>query len=238
VAKGIHNIERLLAATNELPAAAQAAVDMLADQLRETQEKIDAVTARIEAAQKTDPLARRLATIPGVGGRQFSIGAGLRRLARPHVAAAFDWRQGTVEPDIEGRKPVSAPAPLSGCVVPKARREVMANGRRHGNRDTQFGPEHPQVRAIDLDPGAGGFHQGAQPSCCNSDAVYMAATGHMPDPNKALAPREPSILGPRTMGERQAIALRILHRGEAGAQAALPGEGAGVLRRVGVRRCR
>ena len=67
VAKGIHNIERLLEAAKDLPAAARPAVDMLADQLRETQEKIDAVTDRIETAQETDPLARRLATIPGVG---------------------------------------------------------------------------------------------------------------------------------------------------------------------------
>ena len=35
------------------------------------------------------------------------------------------------------------------------------------------------------------------------------------------------------MGERQAIALRAFHRGEAGAQAELPGEDACVLRRVG-----
>ena len=67
VAKGIHNVDRLLAATTELPAAARPAVDLLADQLRDTQEKIDEVTDRIEAAQRTDPLARRLATIPGVG---------------------------------------------------------------------------------------------------------------------------------------------------------------------------
>ena len=66
MAKGIHNVERLLAATDDLPATARAAVEMLATQLRETQEKIDEVTARIEAAQKTDPLAKRLATIPGV----------------------------------------------------------------------------------------------------------------------------------------------------------------------------
>jgi len=67
VAKGIHNVDRLLEAATDLPAAARPAVDLLADQLRETQEKIDAVTERIEAAQRTDPLARRLATIPGVG---------------------------------------------------------------------------------------------------------------------------------------------------------------------------
>ena len=67
VAKGIHNVERLLAAAKVLPAAARPAVDMLADQLRDTQERIDDVTARIEAAQITDPLAKRLVTIPGVG---------------------------------------------------------------------------------------------------------------------------------------------------------------------------
>jgi len=67
VAKGIHNVERLLAAAEELPAAARPAVDLLADQLRETQERIHAATARIEAAQEADELARRLATIPGVG---------------------------------------------------------------------------------------------------------------------------------------------------------------------------
>jgi hypothetical protein len=87
----------------------------------------------------------------------------------------------------------------------------MANGRRHGNRDTQFEPEHLRVRAIDLDPSAGGLHQGAQPPCCNSDAfgavfgpvadtpLTMAATDQMPDPNKALAPREPSTHGSSTM---------------------------------------
>ena len=67
VAKGIHNVDRLLEASSDLPDAARPAIDLLADQLRETQEKIDAVTARIEVAQKSDPLARRLATIPGLG---------------------------------------------------------------------------------------------------------------------------------------------------------------------------
>ena len=67
VAKGIHNVERLLAAADELPSAARPAVDLLADQLRETQERIEAATSRIAAAQEGDELARRLATIPGVG---------------------------------------------------------------------------------------------------------------------------------------------------------------------------
>jgi len=81
VAKGIHSEEdqktirwivfptsdRLLAVAGDLPDAARPAVDLLAEQLRQTEEKIEAVTTELEAAQKDDPLARRLATIPGVG---------------------------------------------------------------------------------------------------------------------------------------------------------------------------
>jgi transposase len=59
--------DRLPGAATELPAAARPAVDLLAGQLRQTQERIDAATAEIEAAQSADPLARRLASIPGIG---------------------------------------------------------------------------------------------------------------------------------------------------------------------------
>ena len=61
IAKGIHNVDRLLEAATGLPTAARSAVDMLAGQLRKTQEKIDELSCRIETRQKTDPLARRLA---------------------------------------------------------------------------------------------------------------------------------------------------------------------------------
>ena len=89
-----------------------------------------------------------------------------------------------------------------------------------GHGSPQFGPEHLQVRAIDLDPSAGVrhlsrtdrvrclTHQGArQHERRNTDAfgavfepvadtrLTMAATDQMPDPNKALAPREPPIHG-------------------------------------------
>ena len=123
VAKGIHNVERLLAAAKDLPAAARPAVDMLAEQLRETQEKIDDVTSRIEAAQKTDPLARRLATIPGVGAITASAIAATTpeidtfRSARDYAAwlgadpaTAFQRRQGAVGPHLEGGQQVSATA--------------------------------------------------------------------------------------------------------------------------------
>ncbi len=67
VAKGIQNIERLIAAARNVPDAARAAVDIRAEQLQDTQNRIDAVTARIAESQADDPLARRLATVPGVG---------------------------------------------------------------------------------------------------------------------------------------------------------------------------
>ena len=95
-AKGIHSEEdqktawgavfptndRLLEAAEHAPEAARPALDLLAGQLRDLEERIDAVTARIEAAQKTGPLARRLATIPGLGVITASaIGASRRRRA-------------------------------------------------------------------------------------------------------------------------------------------------------------
>lgn len=67
VAKGIHNLDRLLEATRDVPEAARPALDLLADQLRDLEARIAAGTARIAADQKADPLARRLATVPGLG---------------------------------------------------------------------------------------------------------------------------------------------------------------------------
>jgi transposase len=67
IAKGTHNIDRLLATVEEAPEATRPALALLADQLRDTHDRIAAVTARIEAAQVEDPLARRLASVPGIG---------------------------------------------------------------------------------------------------------------------------------------------------------------------------
>ncbi|MEO0823733.1 MAG: IS110 family transposase [Pseudomonadota bacterium] len=67
VAKGIHNVDRLLKAAPDIPEAARPAPDLLTGQLAGLEERIEAATARITAAQKADPLARRLATIPGLG---------------------------------------------------------------------------------------------------------------------------------------------------------------------------
>lgn len=67
VAKGIHNVDRLLEAACDMPEAAHPALKLLADQLRDLRGRIDMVTERIGVAQADDPLARRLAAVPGIG---------------------------------------------------------------------------------------------------------------------------------------------------------------------------
>ena len=83
VAKGIHNVDRLLEAARDVPSAAIPALDMLAGQLRDTQARIEEVTARIGKMQCEDELARRLATVPGVGAISSSAFAA----TTPDVAA-------------------------------------------------------------------------------------------------------------------------------------------------------
>jgi transposase len=69
VAKGIHNADRLIAACDraDLPAPARKALNLLADQLVDTQRKIAELTADIHADAKANEAAQRLQTIPGIG---------------------------------------------------------------------------------------------------------------------------------------------------------------------------
>lgn len=69
VPKGIHNVERLIAACDraDLPAPARKALNLLADQLADTQKKIDALTVDIRVDAKANEAAQRLQTIPGIG---------------------------------------------------------------------------------------------------------------------------------------------------------------------------
>jgi transposase len=69
VAKGIHNADRLIAACDraDLPAPARKALNLLADQLVDTQKKIAELTADIHADAKANEAAQRLQTIPGIG---------------------------------------------------------------------------------------------------------------------------------------------------------------------------
>ena len=83
VAKGIHNVDRLLDAARDVHSAARPALDMLTDQLCETQARIEEVTARISEMQAEDALARRLATVPGVG----TISSSAFAATTPDVAA-------------------------------------------------------------------------------------------------------------------------------------------------------
>lgn len=69
IPKGVHNVERLILACEpaDLPAPARKALSLLADQLIDTQKKIEDLTADIRADAKTDEDAQRLQTIPGIG---------------------------------------------------------------------------------------------------------------------------------------------------------------------------
>ena len=110
VAKGIHDVDRLLEASTELPEATRPAVDLLADQLRQTQEKIDDLTARIEAAHQDRPARaapgdhprRRAITASAIAattprGRHLPVGHGTTppgsgsRHSRTRAAARNGW---------------------------------------------------------------------------------------------------------------------------------------------------
>lgn len=83
VAKGVHNVDRLFDAAHDVPDAARPALDVLAGQRRDTQTRIEDVTARIGEMQSEDALARRLATVPGVG----TISSSAFAATTPDVAA-------------------------------------------------------------------------------------------------------------------------------------------------------
>ena len=69
VPKGIHNAERLIDACHaqDLPDNARCALNLLADQLIDTQRKIAELTADVHEDAKSNEAARRLQTMPGIG---------------------------------------------------------------------------------------------------------------------------------------------------------------------------
>ena len=75
VPKGLPNIERLVAQAEAggLPVNALNAARLLAEQFRDTKIKIEDVTAEINRAPETDPTARRLKSIPGIGPITSSV---------------------------------------------------------------------------------------------------------------------------------------------------------------------
>ena len=69
VPKGIHDVARLIAACDggDLPVPARKALNLLADQLLDTQKKIKELTADIRADARANDAAQRLQTTPGIG---------------------------------------------------------------------------------------------------------------------------------------------------------------------------
>lgn len=108
-AKGVHNVEVLLDAVEKegaLPAAALEPLKLLSDQFRETRKRVDQITRTIEAAQRTDPAAKRLATIPGVGTLTSSVVAATAPdVSNFHSARDFSaWLGLTPKPHSSGGK--------------------------------------------------------------------------------------------------------------------------------------
>ncbi len=66
---GVHNIVRRLAMAGDaaLPEPARQPVLLWADPSRDTHRRIDAIMAEIKAKARTDPVARRRQTMPGIG---------------------------------------------------------------------------------------------------------------------------------------------------------------------------
>jgi transposase len=69
IPKGIQNVGRLIEACDKtnLPAAAHKALNLLADQLVDTQKRIADLTTDVHADANTNEAAQRLQTIPGIG---------------------------------------------------------------------------------------------------------------------------------------------------------------------------
>ena len=107
VAKGIHNVDRLLETATELPAAARPAVDHARrSAARDAGEDRRGDRSGSRRLRRTDPLARRLATIPGVGAISASAIAATTpevdnfRSARDYAA----WLGLTPQPHSSGGK--------------------------------------------------------------------------------------------------------------------------------------
>jgi transposase len=98
-AKGLHDLERRRGAARDVPDAARPALDLRAGQLRDPEERIGEASARVTADRKADPLARRLAAVPGLG----PIASSAFAAATPDVAAFGSARDPAAWPGLTPR---------------------------------------------------------------------------------------------------------------------------------------
>ncbi len=104
-----------------VPALARDVLQSLVNQLRETEQRVEELDARLVEQARQDEVCRRLTTIPGIGpitatalyrhsaGRDAErcdgvrIGSSLGGLARSGAASEFQWWQGTPGWHLQGR---------------------------------------------------------------------------------------------------------------------------------------
>ena len=89
-------------------------------------------------------------------------------------------------------------------------REMMANDG-HIAEDTLFGPERLAARAIDWDQSDRGLSSGRAAIMLQiRRRIHGRSRNHASITRKTLAPREPSIHGPRTIARENAKLKRLL----------------------------
>jgi transposase len=94
-AKGAQNVDRLKEHVDLLPEAARTPVNLLFDQLAETDMRVEQLTCMIEETHEQNETSQRLATIPGVGMLSATISA---HDARP---CATGDRGAATTPDVD-----------------------------------------------------------------------------------------------------------------------------------------
>lgn len=128
IPKGIQNVDRLIEAceNGKLPAVARKALNLLADQLVDTQKRIAELSNDIHADAKASESAMRLQTRPHHGQRLCRVAPGHCRLQMwqrfirldwPYAQAAFVGRQRTPGANFKNGEPIPASSAVFGCVV-------------------------------------------------------------------------------------------------------------------------
>ena len=136
IAKGIHNIDRLLEAVEHASEAARPAIDFLADQLRDLRERIETVTKRIEAARDRRTRSHAVSPRSPVSARSPPAPSPSPRPTLPRFARRGTTRHGSASRRSRTRAAVrsdwaGSQRPATGTCGPPLPRSHGEPSRRH-----------------------------------------------------------------------------------------------------------